>query len=88
MGSSWFVLSLQSPSKAVCGVNAGKIKLFSKKDFIPQTATWTPFSTSIPATSHLVVFGFNPEKSENNFNFSERWTMEFSSFKKKVVSSA
>ena len=40
--------------------------------FIPQTATWTPFSTPIPATSHLVVFGFNPEKSENNFNFSER----------------
>ena len=31
MGSSWFVLSLQSPRKAVCGVSAGKIKSFSKK---------------------------------------------------------
>ena len=31
MGSSWFVSSLQSPNKAVCGVSAGRIKFFSKK---------------------------------------------------------
>ena len=32
MGSSWFVASLQSQSKAVCGVSASRTKLFSKKN--------------------------------------------------------
>ena len=30
MGSSWFLLLLQSPNKAVCGISASTIKLFSK----------------------------------------------------------
>ena len=29
---------------------------------IPQTATLTPFTTPIPAISHLLKFGLNPEK--------------------------
>ena len=45
---------------------------FKSIHFILQTATWTPFSAPIPATSNLLVFGFNLEKSGNNFNFSER----------------
>ena len=40
--------------------------------FILQTAAWAPFSIPIPAALHLVVFGINPEKSENSLNFSER----------------
>ena len=31
MGSSLFVWSLQSPCKAVCGISAGRIKLFPEK---------------------------------------------------------
>ena len=40
---------------------------------IPETTAWNPFSTPIPAISHLVVFGFNPKKSENTsqINFSD-----------------
>ena len=30
--------------------------------FIPQSATFTPFFTPIPATSHFSLFGFSPEK--------------------------
>ena len=37
-----------------------------------QTATWKHFSQPMPAISHLVAFGFNPENSENNLNFLER----------------
>ena len=45
---------------------------FSKSLYlVPQAVASTPFSTPIPAISHLVVFGFNSEKSENNLNFSE-----------------
>ena len=29
---------------------------------IPQTATLTPFTTPIPAISHLLKSGLNPEK--------------------------
>ena len=39
---------------------------------IPQTAPWSFFSTPIPAILHLVVFDFNPEKSEIDRNFSEK----------------
>ena len=39
---------------------------------MPQTVIWTFFSTSIPAISDLVVFGFNPNRSVKNLNFSER----------------
>ena len=42
---------------------------------IPQIAVSTPFSTPISAISHLVVFAFYHEKSENKLNFSERGTM-------------
>ena len=31
---------------------------------IPQTATLTPFTTPIPAISHLLKFTLNPEKRE------------------------
>ena len=54
----------------------------------PQTAGLDPFIAPFPAISQLAVFGFNTEKSENGLNLSERWKMEFSFFKKKVVSSA
>ena len=30
-----------------------------------QTATFTPFSSPIPATSHCDTFGFKPEIDEN-----------------------
>ena len=49
---------------------------------------WLLYFLNLYISYHLVVFGFNLEKSENNLNFSERWTMEFPFFKKKVVPSA
>ena len=49
---------------------------FLNSHLIPQTVAWTTFSTPFQANSYLVVFGFNPEKSENDLNFSKRLTME------------
>ena len=43
------------------------ILMVSKTDSthcIPQTATFTPFKTPIPAMSHLLKFGLNPGKRE------------------------
>ena len=33
--------------------------------FIPQSATFTPFFTPIPATSHFSLFVFSPEKTKS-----------------------
>ena len=40
------------------------VSIFMLIYFIPQTTTWTPFSTPIPETSHSVKFGFRPENFE------------------------
>ena len=53
---------------------------------IPQTATWTPFRTPVPAILDFVKFGFNPEKYEKKV--STICFTEIVACKKKVVSSA
>ena len=40
------------------------VSIFRLIYFIPQTATWAPFSTHVPETSHLVRFGFRPKNFE------------------------
>ena len=44
--------------------------------------------TSIPALSHFVLLGFNPENFEKIFNSRINSIIEFLSLRKKVVSSA
>ena len=56
--------------------------------FIPQTATFTPFSIPIPATSHFDKFGFKPENNENKEVVFSNSFIEPNFFKKKIVSSA
>lgn len=46
--------------------------LLKSMHLMPQTATWKHFNKPMPAISHLVAFGFNPENSESNLNFLER----------------
>ena len=38
------------------------------KQFMPQGATFNPFSVPIPAISHSVVIGLSPETRENLIN--------------------
>ena len=60
-------------SKNTVGLRFFMIASFLKSvHFILKTSSWTIFSTPIPAVPHLVVFGFNPEKSENDLNSLER----------------
>ena len=40
------------------------VSIFRLIYFIPPTVTWTPLSTPIPETSHLVRFGFRPANFE------------------------
>ena len=47
--------------------------------FISQTANWTTFGDPIPAISHFVRTGFNPEKK------SKYWIVHPEVFRKKVV---
>ena len=56
--------------------------------FIRQSTTVTLFRTSTPAISHLVVFGRNPENSENKFRPSKIFFFEFMSFRKNIASLA
>ena len=56
--------------------------------FIPQSASFTPFSPSIPAISHSVLLILRPEKREKLSNVFMISVAEFIFFIKKVVSSA
>ena len=40
------------------------VSLLRLTHFMPQSVTWTPFRTPIPAISHFVLLGFNPENFE------------------------
>ena len=55
---------------------------------IPQTFTFTPFSSPILATLHFDKFGFKPEKDKNKEIVFSNSFIEPKYFKKKVVSSA
>ena len=55
---------------------------------VPQAATFTSFSSPIPATEHFDKFGFKPENDENKEIVFSNSFIEPKFFKKKVVSSA
>ena len=55
---------------------------------MPQTVTFTLFSTQMPAISHFSWFGFKPEYFKNVANVLASSLMDLLSLKKKVVSSA
>ena len=56
-------------------------------NFIPQTATSTPFRPQMPAILHFAMLYFRPAKDE--FSIKKMISLtEFKSFKKEVVSSA
>ena len=61
--SSSFNLSLKE--KCVPNILMVILILTKSTHCIPQTATLIPFGTLIPAISHLLKFGLNPEKREN-----------------------
>ena len=55
--------------------------------FIPQSTTFTPFFTPIPATWHFSLFGFSPENKENSSRVFKAPITDFLLLKKKLLSS-
>ena len=64
------------------------VSLLRLTNFMPQSATWTPFGTTIPAILHFVLLGYSPENFEKVFNSLINSIIEFLSLRKKIVSSA
>ena len=64
------------------------VSIFRLTYFIPQTATWTPFSTPVPETSHLVKFGFQTENFEKRMKTLIISSIDYTFLTKKVLSSA
>ena len=63
------------------------VSIFRLMYFIPQTATWTPFTTPISETSHLVRFGFRLENFEKRLKILIISKTDSTFLTKKVVSS-
>ena len=55
---------------------------------IPQSATFKPFRTPMPAISHFYLFGLRPEKCEKCLKISNRFITDSVFSRKKIVSSA
>ena len=51
---------------------------------IPQTATFTPFRTTIAEISHLLKFSLNPEKREKMLKLLTITFMELTLFRNKM----
>ena len=64
------------------------VSLHKSIHFIPQTATFTLFSTPMPAILHFSLFGFKPECFKNVSIILKSYLVDLFSLKKKVVSSA
>ena len=50
--------------------------------FVPQTADWIPFRATVPANSHFVRSGFNPEQKKGEkcwiFQLGVEWIVNLS----------
>ena len=57
-------------------------------DSAPQSATFIPFMTPIPATSHLDLLILRPEKWDIMSKLFKTSVVDFSFWKKQVLSSA
>ena len=55
---------------------------------MPQSTTFIPFRTPIPAISHFDLFGLRPENCEKCLNICSRFITDLLFLRKKVVSSA
>ena len=53
--------------------------------FLPQSATFTPFRTPIPAISHFDLFGLRPENREKRSKISNKFIIDSVFLRKKVV---
>ena len=73
-----FIIIKNIPS--ICIVSLVKSIILS-----PQTATFTPFISAIPVTSHFDKFGFKPENYETKEILMRNSFIESNFFKKKVV---
>ena len=52
----------------ICTPSIFPVSFVRLKHFMPQGATFNPFSVPIPAISHSVVIGLTPETRENLIN--------------------
>ena len=50
--------------------------------FVPQTVDWIPFNATVPANSHFVRSGFNPEQKKGEkywiFQLGVEWIVNLS----------